>query len=105
MVFFGRRWSLGQGYARVSNYYAILARRLGIDTRLSYPLSWADQRAEELAAILTDLKRTLPEVMMRVTLDDLIQVEREEFGAETLARAKFGADFERSVQVSHFQAQ
>lgn len=105
LVFFGRRWSPGQGHARVSNYLAILARRLGIDTPVSYPLSWGDRRAGEIATILTDLKRTLPEVMKRVTLDDLIQVEREQFGAETLARAQFGKDFDRSVEVSTFQSQ
>jgi hypothetical protein len=105
LVFFGRRWFLGQGDARVSNHLAILARRFGIDTPISYPLSWGDQRAGEIATILTELKRSLPEVMKRVTLDDLIQVEREQFGAETLARAQFGTGFDRSVRVSSFQAQ
>lgn len=105
LVFFGRRWSLGQGHARLSNYYAILASRFGIETPVSYPLSWDEQRASELAAILTDLKRTLPEVMKRVTLNDLIQVERETFGAETLARAHFGTDFDRLCQVSSFREQ
>ena len=106
LVFFGRLWSLSQGRgAYFSNYYAILARRFGIDTPISYPLSWGDQRAGEIATILTELKRSLPEVMKRVTLDDLIQVEREQFGAETLARAQFGTGFDRSVRVSSFHAQ
>jgi hypothetical protein len=105
LVFFGRRWSLGQGHARVSNYLAILARRFGIDTPISYPLSWGDRRAGEIATIMADLKRTLPEVMNQVTLDDLIQVEREQFGAETVARAQFGTNFFQSVQVSNFQPQ
>ena len=106
LVFFGRLWSLGQGRgAYFSNYYAILARRFGIDTPVYYPLSWGEQRAREICTILTDLKRTLPEVMKRVTLDDLVQVEREAFGAETIARLQFGADFDRLFQVSRFQAQ
>jgi hypothetical protein len=92
-AFFGRFWSLGEAGGYFSNYFAILARRYGIDTPLSYPLSWGERRASEIAAILTDLKRTLPEVMKRVTLDDLIQLERETFGAQTIARAQFGEDF------------
>lgn len=105
LVFFGRRWSLGQGYARVSNYYATLAKRFGIDTPAAYPLSWGEQRASQIAAILTDLKGTLPQVMKRVTLEDLMRIERETFGAQTIARAQFGEDFERLFQVSAFKAQ
>ena len=41
----------------------------------------------------------------RVTLDDLVHVEREAFGAETIARLQFGRDFERLFRVSGFQAQ
>lgn len=103
---FGRLWSLGEGGgAYFSNNYAILARRFGIDTPVYYPLSWGEQRSREIATILADLKGTLPEVMKRVTLDDLVHVEREPFGAETLARLQVGADFERLFNVSSFQAQ
>lgn len=106
LVFFGRLWSLSEGRgAYFSNYYAILARRFGIDTPDYYPLSWGEQRAREIATILTDLKRTLPKVLKRVTLDDLVRVEREAFGAETLARLQFGEDFGRLFQVSSFQVQ
>lgn len=102
LVFFGRRWSLDQGPAHLSNYYAKLAKRFGIDIPLFYPLTRGERRAKELATILADLKRTLPEVTKRVTLDDLIYVERERFGAETIARARFGAEFGRFIQVSNF---
>lgn len=103
VVFFGRRWSLAGGYAYWSNYYATVAQIFGIDTPIVYPLSWGDKRADEIAAILTDLKRTLPEVIKRVTLEDLIHVERETFGAETIARMQLGEDFRRLVQVSSFR--
>jgi hypothetical protein len=105
VVCFGRLWSLGNAGGYFSNYYAILARKYGIDTPVSYSLSWGEERANQIATILTDLKRTLPQVIKRVTLEDLIHVEREPFGAETIARAQFGAEFERLFQVSNFKAQ
>jgi hypothetical protein len=105
VVYIGRLWLLGNAGGYFSNYYAILARGYGIDTPLCYSLSWGEQRASQIAAILTDLKGTLPQVMKRVTLEDLMRVERETFGAQTIARAQFGEDFERLFQVSAFKAQ
>jgi hypothetical protein len=102
LVFFGRLWTFGEGVARLSNYYATLAKRFAIDTPLGYPLSWGPQRSAEIAAIISDLRRTLPEVMARVTLEDLIHVEREQFGAEAIGRAHFGGSSDGSFTVSKF---
>ncbi len=95
LVFFGRLWLLQQGHTCLSNHYAMIARRFGINTPMSYPLSCGQQRTGQIAAILTDLKRTLPEVMKRVTLDDLIHVEREKFGAESIAGSQLEVGFDR----------
>ncbi|HKR38032.1 MAG TPA: hypothetical protein VJT10_24545 [Steroidobacteraceae bacterium] len=98
----GREWSVQQQLQYLSNLYSVLAKRFGVDTPLFYPLGSGDQTNVTLKAILADLTRTLPLVVPRVTLDDLLHIEREQYGAESRALARFGPEYLQHVQISSY---
>ena len=59
----------------------MLARRFGFELPRHYPLRW-DTWRDELKRILRDLESTLPPSLERVTLADLLAIEREEMGRQ-----------------------
>ena len=84
----GRRWyyrtdipGLEQFY-RWSNDYFVLAKRLGFELPKGYELDVTDVANTDLHEILNDLEATLPTILRRVTLDDLIAVEQEKYGSQ-----------------------
>jgi hypothetical protein len=102
VVFFGREWSVQQEILFLSNYYPVLARRLGLDAPMFYKLGYGEQMNLPMKEMLADLRRTLPVVMSKVTLEDLLCIEREEFGAETKARIHLGPEYLQRVEISSF---
>jgi hypothetical protein len=83
----GRKWTFTPtspkftSHSKLSNQYHVLARRFGFDLPLFYPLRWNSGR-DDLKRILDDLETTLPSILERLTLADLIQIEREEYGCQ-----------------------
>jgi hypothetical protein len=84
----GRRWNYTsdipglEQFERWSNDYFVLARRFGFDLPNGYQLDVDDVANTDLRKILDDLEQTLPTILERVTVDDLIAIEREKFGCE-----------------------
>lgn len=103
-IYCGREWSAQQELQFLSNYYAVLARRLGLHAPMFYKLGEQYQDAITMKSMLTDLQRTLPDIVARVTLQDLLCIEREEFGAERKAGWRFGPEYLKHVEVSNFPA-
>lgn len=87
-VMCGRSWNYTsdiprlQQFEHLSNDYSVLANRFGFEVPKSYELRVEDESNTDIQAILNDLKATLPTVLRRVTLDDLIAVEREKNGSQ-----------------------
>lgn len=101
-IYCGREWSAQQELQFLSNCYAVLARRLSLHTPMFYKLGEPRQYAITMRSMLTDLQRTLPDIVARVTLEDLLCIEREEFGAERKAKGYFGPEYLQHVEISHY---
>lgn len=101
-IYCGRAWSAQQELQFLSNCYAVLARRLGLHAPMFYKLGEQHQDAITMKSMLTDLQRTLPDIVARVTLEDLLCIEREEFGAERKAKGHFGPEYLQHVEISHY---
>lgn len=90
----GRRWTytpaspMLTNYSRLSNSYHVLAKRFGFELPAYYPLGPDIWRAA-LKRMLDDLESTLPTILERLTLADLVAVEREEMGCQW-AQERYG---------------
>jgi len=80
----------------------VVAKRLGIDVPIHYSLGYGDEIPRTMERILDDLRSTLPVVMQRITLEDLIAVESEAFGARKIASGYVGPDNLGNVEVSDY---
>ncbi len=83
----GRQWQGKRGGFVLSNRYAALARRMGIEAPEYYELGYGDEIPRTMERILGDLKQTLPRLLKRVTREDLLAIERENGGALSHAAA------------------
>jgi hypothetical protein len=99
----GREWT-PKGWAMfLSNGYSKLAQRFGLDLPVSYPIASGEQPIIVVEKIAADLKRSLPVIVSRVSLDDLVAIENEEpSGAAVNVIRSFGANYADSVEVSDF---
>lgn len=99
----GREWT-PKGWATfLSNSYSTLARRCGLDVPLSYPIENDEQPTIVVEKIVADLKRSLPIVISKVSLNDLIAVENEEpTGAAVIVIRSLGENYAASVDISDF---
>jgi hypothetical protein len=100
---FGREWS-PKGHGRfLSNAYSKLAQRLGFDLPLDYPIAKGEQPIIVVEKIVADLKRSLPSVLAKVSMNDLLAIENEEpHGAAAIVLRSLGTDYAASVDVSDF---
>lgn len=84
----GRSWNYTSDipelrqFERLSSEYHVLASRFGFEVPRNYELRVEDEANTDIQAILNDLKATLPTILRRVTLDDLIAVEQEKYGSQ-----------------------
>ena len=84
----GRSWNYTSDipelrqFERISNRYDVLAARFGLEVPECYKLDVDDEESTDMQLILNDLKATLPTILERVTLEDLIAVEQEEHGCQ-----------------------
>lgn len=101
-IFCGRQWLSDQRRLFLSNYYATLAKRLGMEVPTIYTLGYGEEVPITMEKILTDLKQTLPTVIEQVRLEDLISIEQEKFGAAQKAQMRFGPDYLECVEISRF---
>jgi hypothetical protein len=99
----GREWT-PKGWAMLlSNNYSKLAQRFGLDVPLSYPMDRREPLDIFAERILADLKRSLPIVVAKVSMNDLLAVENEEpSGAAASPVRSFGANYSASVDISDF---
>jgi hypothetical protein len=99
----GREWT-PKGWAMLlSNNYSILAQRFGLDVPLSYLMDRGEPLDILAERILSDLKRSLPIVVSKVSMDDLVAIENEEpAGAAVNVIRSFGANYAASVDISDF---
>lgn len=101
-LYCGRRWEDNAGWYAFSNSYRELGKRLGFDLPGKYELS-RNGSEPAIRTMVGDLKDTLLNVANRVTLADLVYVERKEFGARSIAELTHGADYLKHVKISGFQ--
>jgi hypothetical protein len=108
-VRFGRRWRLNrpgpyraQDVYVLSNHYAALARRIGFEFPPYYALTRGNQFLDDIERMLNDLKRTLPTILARATLNDFISIEVEQGGARKWAERSYGPSWSRLVEVEEF---
>ena len=84
----GRSWNYTSDipelrrFERLSNKYHVLAKQFGFEMPERYELDVDDVDNIDMQAMLNDLKATLPTILERVTLEDLIAVEQEECGSQ-----------------------
>ena len=84
----GRSWNYTSDipelrrFERLSNKYHVLAKRFGFDLPERYKLDVDDAANSDIQAILDDLKATLPDILSRVTLEDLVAIEQEKDGSQ-----------------------
>lgn len=104
-ISFGREWSPKGAASYLSNSYSTMAQRFGLDVPLTYPMESIRCEPLDVLAkrILADLKRTLPIVISKVTMSDLVAVENEEpRGAAVNVVRGYGADYAATVEISPF---
>jgi hypothetical protein len=97
-IFFGRQWIFG-GYTYLSNNYAVMAKRFGFDVRSLYRLREEDGD-RTIEVIVSDLQRSLPTVISKIQLQDVVTVEQEPYGAKSLAKMILRTNDLSSVQIS-----
>ena len=84
----GRAWNYRskipalREFRRFSHHYDVLAAKFGFELPRAYPLDVNDEENADLLSILDDLQNSLPGILARLTLTDLIAIEREEHGAQ-----------------------
>lgn len=101
----GREWRPKGAASFLSNHYAKLAAHFGFELPLIYPMTSSEQPTNVAEKILADLKRSLPVVVAKVSLDDLVAIENEEpIGAALCIRRGFDADAAPSVDIGEFSA-
>ena len=61
-----------------------------------------DELVNTMVTVLKDLQRSLPEVLERTTLEDLVCIESEQYGAKIQAERKFGSNCMELVEISRF---
>jgi len=101
-ISFGRLWRSEDGWSRLSNSYAIFAKRLGLEVPEYYELGYGADVAATVTRIWDDLQDTLPDIMSNTTSDLLANVEQDQYGAQRLAVGRYGPEFESHVEVSRF---
>lgn len=99
----GREWTPKEGAPFLSNAYSKLAQRYGLYLPLAYPIANGEQPIIVVEKIVTDLRRSLPIVISKVSLNDLITVENEEpTGAAVSGIKSFGENYAARVDISDF---
>jgi len=101
-VFFGREWQADGRFLFLSSTYASIANRFGYALPSVYQLGFEPDVKLACNSILSDLKLTLPVILSRVNLEDLIAVENDQHGAATKAKGIFGPEFCKHVDISKF---
>lgn len=87
----------------MSNSYSQLAQRFGLNVPLSYPIENGELPITVVEKIVADLERSLPIVVSKISLHDLIAVENEEpTGAAAIVTRSFGENYAASVDISDF---
>ena len=99
----GRQWLSNRGGFLLSNRYCALVRRLDIEVPEYYELGYGDEIYRTMERILEDLRKTLPIVLQRVTLEDLDAIEREQYGAHSHAAAHSGPLYLECFKISEYQ--
>jgi hypothetical protein len=101
----GRKWTPKGAASFLSNHYSKLAARFGLELPCIYPIASGEQPTIVAKKILSDLKRSLPIVVAKVSMEDLVAIENEEpIGAALCIRRGFDADAAASVDISEFSA-
>ena len=98
----GRQWIVRGEWYGLSNSYCNLAKRFGLTVPEYYPMEGGEKFRNTLSAMLEDLKATLPIVLARVSLQDLLEVEAAKYGAQFRAMRAIGANAMDDVEVSTF---
>ena len=103
LVYFGRSLKVKVGkynISELSNCYGVVAKRFGITVPNYYPLHYKEKISDSMQDVLHDLRETLPTVLSNVTLEDLIAVEKEQYGAQKLAEGYLGDQYLDHVEIS-----
>ena len=102
----GRKWTPKGAASFLSNHYSKLAARFGLELPCIYPIASGEQPMIVAEKILSDLKRSLPIVVAKVSMEDLVAIENEEpIGAALCIRRGLDADAAASVDISEFSAE
>ena len=96
----GRAWCSDEGILCLSGEYQDLCWRLDLSVPEYYRLGYAAEMRKTMDDMLDDIERAQPTVAAKVTLDDLLAIEREEHGSERHAVLRFGKDYAGVVTTS-----
>ncbi len=100
---YGREWTSNGRLLSLSNNYSNLARRFGLDIPPYYAMGDREPQDVVVRKIVTDLKHSLPIVVSRLSLNDLLAVENEEpSGAAAIALRTFGESYSAHVEIRGF---
>lgn len=94
----GREWKPNGAASFLSNHYAKLAARFGLDLPLIYPIASGEHPTIVAEKILADLKRSLPIVVAQVSMEDLVAIETKNLSG--LPSASRGGSARTTPQVS-----
>ena len=98
----GREWTPKGKATFLSNGYPTLAQRFGLELPVDYPIANGEQQPIIVVEkVVADLTRSLPIVVAKVSMNDLIAIENEEpHGAAVNVVRNFGANYAASVDIS-----
>jgi hypothetical protein len=85
---------------RLSGDYSKLAKKYGINVESTFVLGYGEEISQTMDKILQLLKETLSIVVEKASLQDLVCIEKEEFGGQEWAISLFGYDYEDCVEIS-----
>ena len=103
IIYCGRKWSGQRGTLCFSNYYSVLAKLFGMDIPVTYRLGYGDESYTTIEKVFDDLKKTLPKIRDKLTLNDVISIEEGTTGARNIAAGKLGPNFLGEVEISSFE--
>lgn len=86
----------------LSGDYSELAKITGCEIARFHLMKLGDEMEESMRALLQDLDISLSSVLDKITLRDLVGLEKKEQGLESRTKQHFGDNFEDDIEISDF---
>ena len=86
----------------LSNHYFVFAKKFGMETPKHYKLGYHYDVPKTIGRNVADLRRTLPEIVDRVTPEILLELEGGNYGSRQVAMNTWGPDYLEHVKISDY---